>query len=546
VDGWGVHLPDERVAAMRACGAWGDDLLTDFVDRHARTQPDATAIVGWTGDDGARITRSFAELATAANRIAHGLRALGIGPGDIVSFQLGNRWEFVAIAIACARLGAVANPLMPILRQRELTFILRLTESRVLIVPQRFRGFDYLTMARDVAAAVPTLRHVFAIAAGTDDSEFARHFLAPTADGDTAPFARPDPDAVALVMFTSGTTGEPKGVMHTTNTLFASIRQAAYLPGLSGADVFFSPTPLAHITGWLWCLLAPLMLGCKNVLQDIWQPAVAAELITAERCTFSIGATPFLKDIVDRADAPGADLSSLRRYICGGAPVPPVLVRDAQQRLGCKILSAWGMTECGAGSMVRPEDPDHASSETDGRATPNCETRIVDDDGADLPAGATGRLLYRGANLFVGYFKRPALYGVDTQGWFDTGDRAFADADGYIRINGRGKDIIIRGGENIPVVEVENLLLEHPAVNAVAIVAMPDARLGERACAFVQPRQGQILSFADMRAFLLGRQMSRSYLPERLEVVEEMPMTPTGKIQKFVLRQRAATLAPEA
>jgi cyclohexanecarboxylate-CoA ligase len=543
---WGVMLTAERIAAMRACGAWQDRILTECVDRQVADRPGEVAIVGWTGDDGGRSEHTFAELAAASDRIALGLHDLGIGSGDIVSFQLGNRWEFVAIVIACVRIGAVANPLMPILRQRELTFILGLTESKVLIVPEQFRGFGFAAMGREVAAAVPTLRHVFSIG-GTGETSFAGHFLdTPWEEryDKAGIFARQRPDAndVTLLMFTSGTTGEPKGVMHTANTLFASIGLASVLPGLTGEDVFFSPTPLAHITGFLWCLLAPLLLGCKNVLQDIWQPAVAAGLIARERATFSIGATPFLNDIVGFAGRDGIDMSCLRLYICGGAPVPPVLVRDARDRLGCTIVSAWGMTECGPGSMVRPSVADRKSSETDGAAWPHCELRIVGDDGLDLPRGDVGRLLYRGANLFVGYFKRPALYGVDADGWFETGDLGRMDDEGYIRITGRSKDVIIRGGENIPVVEVENLLLEHPAVASVAVVAMPDPRLGERGCAFVTLRTGQALTFEDMRHFLLGKQISRSYLPERLEVLDEMPMTPTGKIQKFALRERAAAL----
>jgi cyclohexanecarboxylate-CoA ligase len=542
---WGIHLAAERIAAMRASGAWQEHILTDFIDRHVAQQADATAVVAWTGDDDRQVELTFAKLAAAADRIALGLYALGIRRGDIVSFQLNNRWEFIAIVLACARIGAVSNPLMPILRQRELTFILGLTESKVLIVPNRFRDFDFASMAREVASAVPSLKHVFAI--GGEEMSFVAHFLNPAWEEQfdkAVIFAsnRPEPNDVTLLMFTSGTTGEPKGVMHTANTLLSGGGLSAELLGLTGSDVIFMPLPLAHMFAYAMGAHMALTLGSKLVLQDHWNPAVATRLIQNERATYSAGTPTFLNDQA-HFNGPERDATlTIRLYFCGGAPVPPVLVRDAKSRVGCKVISIWGMTENLLVTGVRPSDPDEKSSETDGAAAPHCEVRVVDDDGVEVPRGTPGRLLARGCTHFVGYFKRPALYNVDPGGWFDTGDLARMDGDDYIRITGRTKDLVIRGGENIPVVEVENLLLEHPAVNAVAIVAMPDARLGERACAFVQLRPGQSLVLGDVRAFLLGKQLAPSYLPERLELLDEMPMTPSGKIQKFVLRERARAL----
>jgi cyclohexanecarboxylate-CoA ligase len=543
---WGIKLTTERAAAMRSSGAWDDRILTDYFDRHRAGQPDATAVVAWTGDDRVSTERTYAELAAASNRIALGLYAVGIRKGDIVSFQLNNRWEFVAISLACVRIGAVSNPLMPILRHRELTFILGLTESKVLIVPERFRGFDFAAMARDVAAAVPTLEHVFVIGGGGETS-FSTHFLDTRWEeqfDQTAIFAseRPGPNDVTLLMFTSGTTGEPKGVMHTANTLLATVIQAGELPGLTQADVIFMPLPMAHIFAYALGMLLGFSLGCKFILMDQWNADAAVRLIAGERATYGAGTPVFLHDLTWFDGLGRVDTSTLRYFYCGGAPVPPVLVRDAKARLGCRVLSIWGMTENLLVTSVRLTDAEEKSCETDGRAVPHCEVRIVDDLGLEVARGTSGRLLARGGTHFVGYFKRPGLHTVDPDGWFDTGDLARMDADGYIRITGRAKDLIIRGGENIPVVEVENLLLEHPAVNAVAIVAMPDPRLGERGCAYVQLRPGAALTFDEMRAFLRGKQISPSYLPERLELLDEMPMTPSGKIQKFVLRERARTL----
>ena len=546
---YGSHLNDGRIATMRAAGAWHDRVLTDFFDCNVAMHPDATAIAAWSGESGMIARLSYAQLATAADRIALGLYSLGIRKGDIVSFQLPNRWEFLAIVLACIRIGAITHPIMPILRHRELIFMLRLTEARVLIVPDRFRGFDFEAMAQDVAAEVPTLRHVFTVGRNGEGS-FAAHFLDDTSDGrpDTAavlPVQRPGANDLMQLIFTSGTTGEPKGVLHTANTMFANVIPFAERMGLTCADVGLSPTPIAHQLGYLYGVLTPLMLGGKVVLQDIWQPEIAATLIAAERVTYCMGATPFLNDLTHYDSIVQTDTSTLRYFISGGAPIPPGLARAATARIGCKVISVWGMTEVSAVTTVRPDDEEAKAFETDGVAMPHCEVRVVAEDGTNLPCGEAGRLLTRGASQFVGYFKRPALYAVDENGWLDTGDLARMDLDGYIRITGRAKDIIIRGGENIPVVEIEALLYEHPAVHLVAIVGMPDPRLGERACAFIQPKTGQNLTLDDVSGFLRERRIAPSFMPENLVLVDDMPLTPSGKIQKFVLRVRARGLAPQ-
>jgi cyclohexanecarboxylate-CoA ligase len=526
---------------MGRIGAWHAKVLTDFFDMHAATHPDQTAIVASRGDTGEVVRISYAHLSHAADKIALGLRDLGVRRGDIVSFQLPNWWEFLAIVLGCIRIGAVTHPIMPVLRHRELAFMAKLTEARVLIVPQRFRNFDFETMAHEVAAEVPTLRHVFAV--GAAESSFTRHFLNSERDVGTLSREGADPDELMQLIFTSGTTGEPKGVMHTANTMFANVVPFASLMGLTGEDVGFSPTPVAHQLGYLFGVLTPLMLGGTVVLQDIWDPALAARLIEAERVTYCMGATPFLNDLAHLEDITRHDVSSLRYFISGGAPIPAALVRAATARLGCKVIAVWGMTEVSAVTTVLPNDPDERACESDGIAMPHSEVRVADEAGNELPRGQSGRLLTRGSTQFVGYFKRPQLYTVNAEGWLDTGDLARMDGSGYIRITGRAKDIIIRGGENIPVVEIEALLYGHPAVQTVAIVAMPDPRLGERACAFVLPRPGRTLAFEEMRQFLQTQRVAPAYLPERLVLLDAMPMTPSGKVQKFVLRERARMLA---
>jgi cyclohexanecarboxylate-CoA ligase len=348
---------------------------------------------------------------------------------------------------------------------------------------------------------------------------------------------RPSPDDVTQLIYTSGTTGEPKGVMHSANTLMANILPYAARLHLGEDDVVLMASPMAHQTGFMYGLMMPVMLRCRAVLQDIWQPARAVALVREESVSFTMASTPFLGDLARTVDETGLAVPTLRTFLCAGAPIPGPLVEQARRVLGTKIVSAWGMSENGAMTTTLPEDDDARSCTTDGCALPGAEVRIADTEGRTLPAGETGRLLVRSASNFGGYLKRPQWNNTDADGWFDTGDLARVDAGGYIRIDGRSKDVIIRGGENIPVVEVEALLYRHPAVAQVAIVAYPDERLGERACAIVVPKVGQTLDFAGMLAFLEAQKVARQYMPERLVVRDAMPTTPSGKIQKFRLRE---------
>jgi cyclohexanecarboxylate-CoA ligase len=283
--------------------------------------------------------------------------------------------------------------------------------------------------------------------------------------------------------------------------------------------------------------MMPIMLRASAVLLDVWEPKRAIELIRAEGVSFTMASTPFLADLTKTVQDTGHAVPTLKTFLCAGAPIPGALVEQARAVLGTKIVSAWGMTENGAVTLIRPEDDDERAFTTDGCALPGVEVKVVGDDGAALPSGEIGRLLVRSCSNFGGYLKRPQWNNTDAEGWFDTGDLARIDERGYIRISGRSKDVIIRGGENIPVVEVEALLYRHPAVAQVAIVAYPDERLGERACAIVVPKPGQTLEFTAMVEFLKAQKLALQYVPERLIVRDAMPATPSGKIQKFKLRE---------
>jgi cyclohexanecarboxylate-CoA ligase len=307
--------------------------------------------------------------------------------------------------------------------------------------------------------------------------------------------------------------------------------------------VVLMASTLGHQTGYLYGYCLTLLLGATAVWLDVWSAEEGARLIEAEGVTFTMGATPFLRDLTYTVVR--RDLRSLRLFISAGAPIPRPLVRDARARLQCAISAGWGMTENGLATCNGLRDPEEKVVGSDGSPLPGMELRVVDDDGAPVAAGREGDLLVRGAAQFVGYFRRPQFTAEahTPDGWFKTGDRGTLDPAGYLAITGRSKDLIIRGGENIPVAEVENLLYTHPKIAGVAIVAMPDPRMGERACAVVIPREGQTITLPEIVAFLERHELARQKFPERLELVSEFPMTPSGKIQKYRLRELVAERA---
>jgi len=535
-----VLLPPRRAASI-ARGEWRDRTINADLDACLAACPDKLALTAVRLDTGEARRFSYREMARFADRIAVGLSRLGVGRGDVVAMQLPNWWQFTLLYLACSRIGAVLNPLMPIFRERELTFMLRHGEAKVLVVPKAYRNFDHEAMARGLKPDLPALRRIVVVDGGGEDDFDA---LLTRPEWEKAPDAhailtanRPGPDDITQLIYTSGTTGEPKGVMHSANTLMANIIPYAERLGLGADDIVFMASPLAHQTGFMYGLMMPVMLKASAVLQDVWEPAKAADNIRKEGATFTMASTPFLTDLTRTVADSGQGVPSLKTFLCAGAPIPGPLVEQARAVLGAKIVSAWGMTENGAVTLIKLDDDDQLAFTTDGCALPGVEVKVIDTEGRQLPPGEVGRLVVRACSNFGGYLKRPQWNGTDAEGWFDTGDLARMDANGYIRISGRSKDVIIRGGENIPVVEVEALLYRHPAVAQVAIVAYPDERLGERACAVVVPKAGQSLDLAEMIAFLKAQKVAIQYIPERLVLRDAMPATPSGKIQKFRLRE---------
>jgi cyclohexanecarboxylate-CoA ligase len=532
-----LRLSEERIREESRRGHWRNETLTAYLDRWATQRPDRIAFVDSVG----RLT--WAELARAVDRVAHGLAAYGVGPGSFVSCQLPNWIEFALVFLAVERLGAVINPIPPTYRVSELRFMLSLLETSVLVIPAEFRGFDYREMARGLRNDLPGLEHVF-VARGPTAPDMKSFTLLTSQAWEDREGRRPltgmDPNVVHEVVFTSGTTGEPKGVMHAFNNVLSIIYPVIDRLAFSERDVILMGSTLGHQTGYLYGFCLNLLLGARAVWLDIWSAEAAAKLIETERVTFSMGATPFLRDLTYLE--PARDLSSFRVFISAGAPIPRPLVPAARARLGCPISAGWGMSENGLVTCNGLDDPEEKVFGSDGLPLAGMKLRVVDEAGRDLPTGDEGDLLVRGSAQFAGYFKRPEYTAEShtTDGWFKTGDRAKLDGDGYVAITGRTKDLIIRGGENIPVAEVENLLFAHPKIHGVAIVAMPDPRLVERACAFVIPAPGAPPTLAELTSYLDAQGIAKHKFPERLELVQEFPMTPSGKIQKYRLRQWVA------
>lgn len=535
-------LTQARIDEHTAAGHWTNRTITDFLDEAAAATPDKVAFV----DTRRQVT--YAELRAEVDRCALGLLGLGVRPGDVVSFQLPNWIEWVVVHYAASRIGAVSNPLIPIYREREVGFMMGLAESRVLVVPREFRGFDYPGMVAGLRDRLPALEHVLVVDAGEDLGPGCTAYdaiLAAPGDRDPAELAalRPDPNEVTLLIFTSGTTGEPKGVMHTHNTAIAANDPLPARLGITADSVIHMASTLAHLTGFLYGARLPVQNGATAVLQDVWDAEEFVRLVERHGITYTSAATPFLHDLVQAPNLDKHDLSSLVRFCCMGAPIPRAIVREARAKLpGLVVVGGWGQSEDALVTLGIPGDPDDKVIDTDGYPWPGMRVRVVDAEGVELPAGAEGRLQVTGPFLFVGYAHRLEMTRELFDGpWFDTGDVARIDADGYLDIRGRTKDVIIRGGENIPVAYVENVIYEHPAVGDVALVGVPDPRLQERACACVvlKPDAGAF-DFAEMQRHLAEKGVAKQYWPERLEVMASLPKTPSGKIQKFQLREQVS------
>jgi cyclohexanecarboxylate-CoA ligase len=504
-------------------------LLWDYVEENADRRGLRTALVHTAG----RMT--FRELLLDANALARGLEVLGIQPGDTVSYQLPNWSETIVLVLALMRIGAVANPIVPIFRKREVEFILRQTGSKLFVVTPEYRGYDHLALARDVVSDLPT---GIMICRGRANGIQDYDKLLRSYKGAVPASPQANPDADAFLIYTSGTVGQPKGVRHSQRTLITEVVSLRAVNHLEPTDIGLLPSPLTHITGILYGNLLPQIYGGTLCLMDEWDPVNAARIIEKERCTWLIGATPFLQGIVSNSDVRTHDLSSLRLVRCGGADVPPKLIRDAYS-LGLTAVRSYGSTEFPGVSGVADQDPEKSAT-TDGKVHDHVDIRIVDPaNGTKLvPFGEVGEIQTRGPELFLGY-KDPALDAdaFTEDHWYRSGDLGFLDEDRYLTIVGRLKDIIIRKGENISAKEVEDALLEHPSLASVAVIGVRDKDRGEMVVAVGVTAPGANFTMIDMKRHLDSCGLAKQKYPERLEIVDHLPMTAAGKIRKVELRE---------
>lgn len=517
-------------------GWWADHTLLKYFDAAVAATPDGTAIVAPQ-----RRRMTFAQLDDESRRIACHFAELGIGKGDVISIQLPNCPEFVSVHLAATRVGAVTNPLLPIYRENELSYILRFARTAIAIIPSVYRNCDYQSMYAGMWPSLPDLKQIYVVGDGARDrmrpySDLCRSAVVRIDEGHF------DGDDISALIFTSGTESKPKGVMHSHNTMMYGTLAMARLLGLTRGDVVWAPSPLGHGTGFLWGLRQALSLGAKLVLQDIWDSEEALRLIEAERCSFTLAATPFASMLVNSSSAGKRDTSSFRYFACAGAPIPRQLGMDTREKLGCLLIGMWGMSECFVGSASAPNSPEDKVWGTDGKAMPGAELAIFDESRTRMLApGECGELATRGPHVSLGYFNdlERTRDTFSRDGWLFSNDLATMDADGYIRIVGRKKDIINRGGLKISAREMEDFLLQHPQVKAVSIVGVPDDRLGEKSCVFVIPK-GLPPTLPELICYLEQRGIAKYKLPEYLVVIENFPMTPSGKIQKFMLRDGLA------
>ncbi|ABK52964.1 3-phosphoshikimate 1-carboxyvinyltransferase [Acidothermus cellulolyticus 11B] len=532
--------------------------IDQLVARWARQRPDEPAVIdiGVTGDADRTIT--WREFDEQASDVALALLRSGVEPAEPVAYQLPNCAEFPTLALAVARIGAVSCPLMPFYRRREVAFMLTRSRARVLVVPRYFRNRDYVAETHALLTEEPdvSVRRVIVLGPGpvpdgpagvqwqTFDDWVAAARTDRTERDRILATRRPAPDARAQLLFTSGTSGEPKGVLHRMNTLTRAVGMEIRHLGLTNADRIFVPSPLAHQTGFLYGMWLAFGLGVPQILQPVWDGRIAAAAIRRRRATFVQAATPFLADLVSAVEESGEPLESLRIFVATGAAVPRNLAERATRLLGAAVCGAWGTTETCLGTLAAPTDEPAKVWGTDGRPLADIAVRVVDDHGEELARGVEGHFEVKTPCLFEGYLDHPewTAQALTPDGWYRSGDLAVIDESGYVRITGRAKDVINRGGEKIPVAEVEQILHTHPAIRDVAIVAMPDERLGERACAFVVLRPAATLTFPQVQQYLDERHVAKQYWPERLEIIDELPRNPSGKIQKFKLRERIADI----
>ena len=510
-----MRVDGQRATDAYRRGMWVRETLADALRDAAQTAPERTVLVD--GD----IRLSCRDLHERAGTLARALMAR-MPPGSVVSFMLPNWHEAAVIYLAATMAGMVVNPILPSLRDRELQFILSDADARAIFVPSVFGNHDYAAMMDRVVAEMPSPPEVVVLRGNERDHTLYKSLFAEAA---TAGLPVLDPDAVRMILYTSGTTGRPKGVLHSHNSIHALIRQIGQHWLVDDGDKFLVPSPIAHIGGSIYAFECPLLLGTTAVLMERWDPETAVDLMQAERCTHMAGATPFLEGVLKAAERAGTRLPDLKVFICGGASVSPSLIRRAAAYFDRAIVTrVYGSTEVPVTTVGSPNDTDHAA-DTDGRAG-IADIKLVD-----------GEIRARGPQMLVGYLhSEDNTESFDEDGYFRTGDLGRWLDDDYLVVTGRAKDIIIRNGENISPKEVEDILVGHPGIAEVAVVGLPDERTGERACAVIVASDQIPPDVAGLRDLLADHGVAKFKVPEQVVVWDALPKNDAGKVLKHQIR----------
>ena len=535
-----------RLEEFRVRGVWGDASLLDHWALSVKSSPLKEAVVDARGR-----RPTYGQVDVESDRLAAYLRGDSIGAGDVVAVQLPNWSEYLTVVVACWKLGAVVLPVVTTLRHADLAEVLERADARVLVQPVCFRNTDYVDLARRVRGSLREPGLVILVGDGLppdcgNDVGLLSGLISRT-DGLPTQARTPGRGSdVAAVLFTSGSEAKPKGVVLSHDNIIASERSFAHALRIGHSDRMFMPAPIGHATGFLHGLVMPVMVGATSVLLDVFDGRRALAMLNRESCTCGMAPPTMVSAIVDVCEQEGTALcDSLRFLCCGGSPVPRQLLARVR-RHGTRLYSVYGSTESAPHTLTMCLDDDERVLTTDGRAVADVEVKVVDPrTRQEVDPEVEGEEASRGPNVFLGYLGDPELTSsvLDADGWYYSGDLCVMDTEGYIRITGRLTDVIIRGGENISPVEVEDVVRDYPGVREVAVVAMPDPVMGERACAFVVMEQGHApVTTASLKDLFVGRGLAKYKIPERVVIVDALPFTDSGKVCKPELRARIRQL----
>lgn len=513
-------------------GVWDNLTISDRALKWAQKSPDKIIFL----DDPAAPT--YASIITDAQALARTLIDMGTKPGDVISFQTPNWIEAAIINLAASLGGYVISPIVPIYRDKEVIQMLRDSRAKIFFIAENFRGYDFAEMADRIMPHLPDLEHIIYLRPQSRRPDFKE--LLSHGRNLTHNLPNVDPNSIKLRLYTSGTTGLPKAVLHSHNTLDRVAQIGFKHTGIAG-DVSLMPSPVTHISGYSGGLEKPFAVGSQTVLMESWDAHKAVELIDKYHITSTVAATPFLQELCNIAAQQGKTLPSFKRFACGGAAVPAELVSDANGRLANPCaFRVYGSSEVPLATQgCLPEHNAEGAAATDGIAI-DYDLRIVDEQEADVAVGVDGEILARGPAMFMGYADAAqTAESITSDGYFRTGDIGHLRPDGALVITGRKKDLIIRGGENISAKEIEDVLHHHDNIQEAAVVAMPHERLGEGICAYIIA-QGHPPSFDEVSIFVTQSGLAKQKCPERIEIIEALPRTASGKIRKDVLRAMIA------